>query len=165
MKKMFFLFITLACFDAAFSQTSSSDIETLVAAADKAFNEHNIQEYVSYFADDAEMYSTVDYKEPVKGKEAIEQLVTGWFTLIPDMATKENHTYVNGNTVIEEFEFGGTIKALLPGYPPDLKDKTFNVKACTVTTIENGKVKTMNMYWDYLSLLNQLGWTNIVPGH
>jgi steroid delta-isomerase-like uncharacterized protein len=165
MKKMFFLLVTLACFNAAFSQTSSSNIETLVAAADKAFNEHNVQEYVSYFADDAIFYNVVDYKQPITGKQAIEQLVNGWFALIPDVTTKINQTYINGNTVIEEFEFGGTVKAVLPGYPADIKDKTFNVKACTVTTIENGEVKTMNMYYDYLSILNQLGWTGIVPGH
>jgi hypothetical protein len=138
---------------------------TLVAAADKAFNDHNIKEYVSYFSDDASIYSTVDYKEPVKGKQAIEQLVSGWFAITPDIKSKTYHIYISGDTVIEEFEFGGTVGVILPGYPENLKNKSYNVKACSVSTIENGKIKTMNLYYDYLSILNQLGWTNIVPGH
>jgi hypothetical protein len=51
MKKMFFLLVTLACFNAAFSQTSSNDIEALITTFDKAFNDHNVKEYVSYFAE------------------------------------------------------------------------------------------------------------------
>ena len=163
MKKIFIALLVYITTTSAFSQTS--DISEIVAAATKAFNDHNIKEYMSYFSDDAELFNTVDYKTPVKGKQAVEQLVAGWFMLIPDVNTKVNHTYIHGNTVIEEFEFGGTVKVILPGYPENLKDKSFTVKACTVTTLENGKIKTMNMYYDYLSLLNQLGWTNIVPGH
>jgi len=165
MKKFYMLLFTLLPFISVYSQPASAETDTLINVVNKAFNEHNVKEYVSYFSDDAVFYNTPDYKDSVKNKQAFEQLVIGWFTLVPDMKTKVNHTYISGNTVIEEFDLSGTVKALLPGYPANLKDKSFNVKACSVATIENGKIKTLNMYWDYLSMLNQLGWTNIVPGH
>lgn len=164
MKKIFIALFVCTCFTFILLQTVSAQTE-IIDAANKAFNDHNVQDYVALFSDDAQYFSNVDYKETVKGKDALTQLVTGWFTIIPDISARISHSYISGNTVIEEFEFSGTIKALLPGYPESLKDKSFNVKACSVSTLENGKVKTMNMYWDYLSMLNQLGWTNIVPGH
>ena len=165
MKKFYMLLFTLLPFISVYSQPASAETETFINAVNKAFNEHNIKEYVSYFSDDAVLYSTVDYKDPVNGKQAIEQLVTGWFSLIPDLTTTVKDTYTSGNTVIEEFNFSGTIRGTVPGYPENLKDKSFDLKACSVATIEKGKIKTLNMYWDYLSMLNQLGWTNIVPGH
>jgi len=165
MKKFCILLFSFAFFTSVYSQTSLTETETLINAVNKAFNEHNIKEYVSYFSDDAVFYNTPDYKDSVNNKQAFEQLVTSWFFLIPDLTTKVNHTYISGNTIVEEFDLSGTVKALLPGYPANLKDKSFNVKACSVGTIENGKIKSLYMYWDYLSMLNQLGWTNIVPGH
>src|SRR6266487_1869873 len=105
MKKFCTLLFALTSFSAVFSQSSSNETETIIAAAGKAFNEHNIKEYISYFSDDAVLYNTVDYKDSAKGKQAIEQLVTGWFTLTPDLNSKVYHTYTNDNTVIEEFEF------------------------------------------------------------
>jgi len=154
------------CACSVFTLTKISSAQTsIIIAATKAFNDHDIKKYISYFSDDAELYNTADYKEPAKGIQAIEQLIAGWFMLIPDVTTKVIRTYTYENIVIEEFEFSGTVKALLPGYPENLKDKSFNVKACSVTTLQDEKIKTINMYWDYLSLLNQLGWKNIVPGH
>lgn len=164
MKKIILPLLIVSC-NIAFAQNASTPALSVIDSINNAFNAHDIKTYVSYFADDAVFYNVADYKVETKGKRAIENLYNGWFYLIPDFSTKVNNRYINGNTVIEEFEMSGTVKALLPGYSENLKDKTFNVKVCSVSVFENDKVKSLTIYYDYLSMLNQLGWTNIVPGH
>lgn len=165
MKKLLILLIAAGCFQTVYCQSSSNENETMFAAMDKAFNDHNMKEYFSYFADDCVFWNSVDYKVIIKSKQAMESQYNGWFYLIPDMKASVIRRYSMDNIVVEEFEFGGTIKVVPPGFPETIKDKSFSTRACSVSTLENGKIKSVNMYYDYISMLNQLGWTNIVPGH
>jgi len=148
-----------------FAQAAVEPTMSMIDSINVAFNNHDLQTYLSYFSDDAVFYNSADDKVITKGKKAIENLYNTGFYLIPDFRVTVSNTYVSGNTVVEEFMFSGTVNVVPPGYPESIKGKTFNTKACSVATFENGKIQSIKTYYDYLTMLNQLGWVNIVPGH
>ncbi len=94
--------------------------------------------------------------------EGIDQFIEGWqgwATALPDSNATFENAFVSGNKVVLEVTWRG--KHTGPMQTPDgekpATGKSFELRACQITEIENGKAKSMRHYFDMMTMMQQLG--------
>jgi steroid delta-isomerase-like uncharacterized protein len=146
------------------AQNTGSNADALVKAAlaiHKGFNSHDPNQVAAAFTPDGSIISPVRNMQPITGTKAITDYVTGTFTYYPDFNVEVLRAHaINDKTVVEEWIIKGTWKQPFPAGPLAGKPatgKSFAVPGVSIVEIENGKVKTENVYFDRSSLLAQIG--------
>lgn len=120
-------------------------IELLDAIQD-AFNRHDVDGILSYFADDCEwlMARGPDSREArrLRGKAAIGDVLSARYAVIPDMRWVDMQHFISedGARACSEWTVKGTPK---DGAPIDWL-------GCDIWTFRNGLVTRKDTYWKYI---------------
>ena len=104
------------------------------------------------------VYEEVATQRKLQGIEPVLACWQGWATTCPGEATLHN-AYASGNIVILELTWRGTHSGPLQTATRQIPatGKPFELRACQVLEIANGKAKMMRQYFDLASLFQQLG--------
>lgn len=135
-----------------------TDIVSVAKAATLAYNEKNWNNLR------ASVHDTVAYDEYGTGRRAkgVEELLTvlkGWAEATPDSKGSITGTIASGNTVVLELVWHGTQTGPLATptgtLPPS--NRSFEVPACEVLTVTDGKISNFTHYFNMMTLLSQIG--------
>lgn len=124
------------------NEASKLTVDLLDAIQD-AFNRHDVDGILSYFADDCEwlMARGPDPREArrLRGKPAIAAALKARYAVIPDMRWVDMQHFISrdGNRACSEWTVKGTPKQ---GAPIDWL-------GCDLWTFENGQVTKKDTYW------------------
>jgi len=103
------------------------------------------------------------FKGPVRsleGVEAFKQYVSGIHATFPDIHFELEGLIGGNESVVVRWIMTGTHNKEFMGIPPS--GNAFTVQGATIMRISRGKAVEAELYWDRLSLLEQLG-AKIVP--
>lgn len=118
----------------------------LLDAIQDAFNRHDVDEILTYFADDCEWIMArgpdpLDGRR-LKGKQAIGEVLRARYKVIPDMRWVDMRHFVSvdGTRAASEWTVKGTPK---DGSPIDWL-------GCDLWEFRNGEVTKKDTYWKYI---------------
>lgn len=105
------------------------------------------------------IYDEVATHRKIKGADEVIACWKGWAAALPDSKATFHKAEVSGDTVILEVTWRGTQTGPLetPAGPIAATGRPIELRACQVTQVARGKVKTMRQYFDMATLLQQLG--------
>ena len=139
---------------------------TATAVADAflaAINAHDERKIGELMADDV-AYWEANLPAPIKGRRAVEEHFRENWKPFPDATIKSLNRIVSGDWVTDESMWSGTHKGPIqaPGQPPiPPTNKRAQGKAVAVAHVQGGKVKSLNIYYDNMAFMAQLG---LMPG-
>jgi steroid delta-isomerase-like uncharacterized protein len=147
-------------YDQAYLAKGISMTLTAREAFDKsteAFNSHDIDGFADTLADD------VVFRAPGgtagEGKAACAQYFGGWLDAFPDAHVEIHDLHIAGDVAVEEGEFTGTQHGVLRSSAGDVPATGRSVTADYVMVLRfrDGKFVSLNLRYDRLLLLEQLG--------
>jgi len=138
------------------------ELQTLIDRYNEAWNDHDVDAIVSMHTDDSvfENHTTGDLNE---GKEAIANAINGIFTVFPDLEFETRRQYIRDDLVIQEWTAHGTHlgKMMRAGLEVEPTGKQVEYRGMDVIPIQDGLVARKDVYSDGVTLLRQLGLTEI----
>lgn len=94
--------ITIVAVGFAFnSQSQDIKPDSIVQLSLDAYNNHDFDLFMSYFADSVEMYNIGDCEPYRVGKEAVGKMYRDYFDASPNLHSEIKNRMVFGNTVID----------------------------------------------------------------
>lgn len=107
------------------------------------------------------LYDEIGTERIVKGAEEVVACWQGWATAMPNSKAEIKSALVSGQSVVLELIWKGTHTGPLqtPGGTISPTGRPFDLRACQVTEILNGKALSTRHYFDMASLLRKLGVT------
>jgi steroid delta-isomerase-like uncharacterized protein len=123
-----------------------------------AWNAHDIDNAVGYFAEDV-VYYDASVGEPVEGKAAATtDVVASFINAVPDLKWEMlGDAIAQGDMVAFQWRFTGTnTGAWADGTEP--ANKPFTLLGASVFSLKDGLIKTQSDYYDALGFYQQLGW-------
>jgi steroid delta-isomerase-like uncharacterized protein len=135
-----------------------TDLKDLYRQAIEAYNAHDLDKFLDYYADDCEL--TVPGFPPFKGKAAARECWRLFMESFPDDHLTVTSQVVEESTVVGEWtaDAANTGPLYLPSgdvLPPTGKRVTNH--GIDVSVIDAGRIKTHRLYWDTAAVLAQLG--------
>jgi steroid delta-isomerase-like uncharacterized protein len=128
----------------------------------EAWNDHDVDAILELHTDDSvfENHTTGDVNV---GKEAIGAAIRGIFTVFPDLTFETRRAYIRDNLVVQEWTARGTHlgKMSRAGLEVEPTGKTVEYRGMDVIPIQGGLVARKDVYSDGVTLLRQLGLTEI----
>ena len=122
---------------------SNVTTETL-AAITQAFNDHDTDAVLAFFADDA-VFETPAGPDPwgrrLAGLDQVREGIAARFAGIPDVHYGDDEHWVGGNRGVSEWTLTGTTA---DGEP-------IAVRGCDLWTFRDGKVVRKDSYWKIVS--------------
>lgn len=125
----------------------------------RAMNEHNAAKISEHMAENVTFWEA-NMPAPINGRKAVEEHFRENWKTFPDATIRSVNRVIGGDHVVDEVEWTGTNKGPMemPGAPPiPPTGKRARGKAVSVVKLEGDKIKTMNIYYDTLGFLAQLG--------
>ncbi len=137
-----------------------TDLREFYRQAIEAYNAHDLDRFLGYYADDCEV--TVPGFPPFQGKAAARECWRLFMESFPDDHLTITSQVVEGTTVIGEWTADATNTGALylPSgdvLPPT--GKRFTSNGIDVSVIDAGRIKSHRLYWDTAAVLAQLGLT------
>ena len=131
----------------------------IVKQADDAFNMQDWDRFLNLHAESI-VVNSPDLSEPIKGREALREYVKGYFMAFPDMSTKRERMFGQGNWVVSEEIAAGTNTGPMTSptgeeIPPT--NKLMRMNQAVLFQVENGLIQEVHLYFDQLGILTQLG--------
>jgi steroid delta-isomerase-like uncharacterized protein len=127
-----------------------------------AWNDHDVDAIVSMHTDDSvfENHTTGDVNI---GKDAIATAITGIFGVFPDLSFEARSQYVRDDLVVQEWTARGTHEGPMnrSGMTIEPTGRTVEYRGMDIIPIRNGLVARKDVYSDGVTLLRQLGLTEI----
>ena len=127
-----------------------------------AWNAHDVDAIVSMHTDDSvfENHTTGDVNV---GREAIGRAITGIFRVFPDLSFETRRQYVQDDLVVQEWTARGTHLGPMTrsGLEVAPTGRTVEYRGMDVIPFEDGLVARKDVYSDGVTLLRQLGLTQI----
>lgn len=107
------------------------------------------------------VYEEMATQRRTQGRDATVQLAMEWRQAFPDAKGTIQRITASGNTVTAEILWEGTHKGTLtsPAGAIPATGKRVQMRAVQVATVEAGKLKQTNHYFDLMTMLQQLGAT------
>ena len=107
----------------------------------------------------------ISYPEDVVGLEAFKEYLNSFRTSFPDFSVIIHEMIVKDNNIVTRWTATGTHTGPLPWNEGEIPStgKKFSVPGACVTKVVQGKIKEDFMYYSYLAMLEQLGFTMIPP--
>jgi steroid delta-isomerase-like uncharacterized protein len=104
-------------------------------------------------------YNELATHRDLKGVDDVLTALRGWATAMPDSRATFRSEMVSGNTAVLEMTWKGTHTGPLHMGNREIAatGKKFDLPACQVIEVTDGKVKSVRHYFDMASLLDQLG--------
>ncbi len=105
------------------------------------------------------IYNELGTQRRVQGRQAWVEIWQGWKQVFPDNKGTVQNVFVNGNQALGEVTFDGTFRGDLvtPGGTISATGKRMEqLPVPFVYTVEGGKLKESNVYFDLTTILQQI---------
>jgi steroid delta-isomerase-like uncharacterized protein len=123
-----------------------------------AYNAKNWDELARTITSDA-VYDEVANRRTARGSSDVITVYKAWAEAMPDSNGTIESVHTSGNTVILELTWRGTHTGPLhtPGGDLPATGNTFEVRACMIVDVSDGKARAMRQYFDMATMMAQLG--------
>ncbi len=140
----------------------SAEIEQLDDQGMAAWDQHDVEAFVSLFADEF-VWSDLTLPEPMRTPDQARQYMQAWFTAFPDMRIRQTNRVVSDDAAAAEVDFTGTNSGpmLMAGTEIPPTGKRVVGKGAYFVRVEGGKVVQFSSHPDVAGLMMQLG---LMPG-
>jgi steroid delta-isomerase-like uncharacterized protein len=123
--------------------TESITTDTLRAIAD-AFNRHDVDGVMAFFADDA-VFETPKGPDPwgrrLVGREQVREGIAARFEGIPDVHYGDDSHWLSGDRGVSEWTLTGTTT----------EGESLRLRGCDLWTFRDGQVVRKDSYWKIVS--------------
>ena len=141
---------------------NGAELQEFIDRYNAAWNAHDVDAIVSMHTEDSvfENHTTGDVNV---GKEAIANAITGIFGVFPDLSFEARSQYIRDDLVVQEWTARGTHEGPMnrSGMTIEPTDKKVEYRGMDIIPIEDGLVARKDVYSDGVTLLRQLGLTEI----
>jgi steroid delta-isomerase-like uncharacterized protein len=141
---------------------NGSELQDFIDRYNAAWNGHDVESIVEMHTDDSvfENHTTGDLNV---GRQAIGTAIRGIFTVFPDLEFETRRQYLREDLVVQEWTARGTHlgKMSRAGIEVEPTGKPVEYRGMDVIPIEAGLVARKDVYSDGVTLLRQLGLTEI----
>lgn len=138
------------------------ELQAFIDRYNEAWNRHDVDAIVSMHTEDSvfENHTTGDLNV---GREEIRQAISGIFTVFPDLSFESRRQYVREDLVVQEWTAKGTHlgKMTRAGIGVEPTGRTVEYRGMDVIPISGDLVARKDVYSDSITLLRQLGLTQI----
>jgi len=138
------------------------ELQDFIDSYNDAWNHHDVEAIVAMHTDDSvfENHTTGDVNE---GREQIGRAITGIFTVFPDLSFETRRQYLRPDLVVQEWTARGTHLGTMrrSGIEVEPTGRAVEYRGMDVIPIRNGLVARKDVYSDGVTLLRQLGLTQI----
>jgi steroid delta-isomerase-like uncharacterized protein len=121
---------------------------------EEVWNKHNVA-----LADDvvAPSWTHDDPHTPDfgKGPEVFQKVVNFYLSAFPDLRFTTEDMIAEGDKVVTRYSATGTHRSEFNGIPPT--NRSFTIKGTFIDRVTNGKLAGLQVSWDALGLLEQIG--------
>jgi steroid delta-isomerase-like uncharacterized protein len=139
-----------------------AELQKFIDRYNAAWADHDVDAIVALHPENSvfENHTTGDVNV---GKDAIGNAIRGIFTVFPDLTFETRRQYIRDDLVIQEWTARGTHlgKMMRAGLEVEPTGRTVEYRGMDVIPIEDGKVARKDVYSDGVTLLRQLGLTEI----
>jgi steroid delta-isomerase-like uncharacterized protein len=139
-----------------------AELEEFIDRYNAAWNDHDVDAIVSMHTDDSvfENHTTGDVNI---GKVAIARAITGIFGVFPDLSFEARSQYIRDDLVVQEWTARGTHQGAMSrsGMTIEPTGRAVEYRGMDIIPIRNGLVARKDVYSDGVTLLRQLGLTEI----
>ena len=139
-----------------------AQLQEFIDRYNAAWNDHDVDGIVELHTENSvfENHTTGDVNV---GKDAIGNAIRGIFTVFPDLTFETRRQYIRDDLVVQEWTARGTHlgKMMRAGLEVEPTGKQVEYRGMDVIPIEGGKVARKDVYSDGVTLLRQLGLTEI----
>lgn len=119
-----------------------------------AYNHHNVDEIVSLYCDDITNIQ-FPWEKAIQGREAMRTTFIRTFQAFPDIHVEIENILENGEWVVLEWQFNGTMHGEFTGHAPT--GSPFSFQGCEIFKIREELIQLQHGYWDKETLFRQLG--------
>jgi ketosteroid isomerase-like protein len=138
---------------------SNPDIRQMIEDAIAAFNAHDLDGWMDYYAEDARHFQP-NRVEPLRGREEIrEDYRKATWVPFPDFHFEISRAFGQENWLCVQGDFTGTNRGPMESPGGEMQPATnrvVRVPICFVVRVENGKLAEVYEYNDQLGFLVQL---------
>ncbi|TMK79735.1 MAG: ester cyclase [Actinobacteria bacterium] len=139
-----------------------AELQDFIDRYNAAWNAHDVDAILSMHTDDSvfENHTTGDVNV---GKEAIGSAIRGIFSVFPDLSFEGRRTYIRDDLVVQEWTARGTQEGKMTrsGVEVEPTGRKVEYRGMDVIPIQDGLVARKDVYSDGVTLLRQLGLTEI----
>jgi len=141
---------------------NGDELQAFIDRYNNAWNRHDVDAIVSMHTDDSVFENHVTGDVNV-GREAIGRAITGIFSVFPDLEFEGRRQYIREDLVVQEWTARGTHlgKMTRASIEVEPTGRSVEYRGMDVIPIRGGLVARKDVYSDSITLLRQLGLTQI----
>ena len=141
---------------------NGDELQAFIDRYNNAWNRHDVDAIVSMHTDDSVFENHVTGDVNV-GREAIGRAITGIFSVFPDLEFEGRRQYIRDDLVVQEWTARGTHlgKMTRASIEVEPTGRPVEYRGMDVIPIRDGLVARKDVYSDSITLLRQLGLTQI----
>jgi steroid delta-isomerase-like uncharacterized protein len=139
-----------------------AELQEFIDRYNDAWNAHDVDAIVAMHTDDSVFENHVTGDVTVR-REQIGSAIRGNFSVFPDLTFEGRRQYIREDLVVQEWTARGTHEGTMTrgGLEVDPTGKKVEYKGMDVIPIRDGLVARKDVYSDSITLLRQLGLTDI----
>lgn len=134
--------------------TTEPAIPGLVAELVAAWNSHDLDRIVNFYAPDYRD-SDVAWPVPRRGLEGVRQMMAMYFRAFPDLYFTAESSLIQGEQIALFWRAQGTHQGKVMNIPPT--GRSIDVRGTSWLSLTGGKISRAHYVWDVAGLLRQLG--------